>query len=128
MFDEEYDLSLKQRELALEYLENGFNQTKAYQEVYQCDIKAAQTNAYRMFKNPEIKRFISDVLQEKLNVHLLNSDIVISQIMNIAFNPDEKTSDRLKALEMLGKNLQLFSEKIDISSSGLSINIIDDIS
>lgn len=44
-------------------------------------------------------------------------DMIVERINAIASNPNEKASDRLRADELLGKYLGMFTEKVQMSGS-----------
>jgi hypothetical protein len=60
-------------------------------------------------------------IEEFENAAAERSEITVDQIVDrlnrIASNPREKTSDRLRADELLGKYLGMFTEKVQMSGS-----------
>ena len=73
---------------------------------------------------PNIKSEIDKALAIRSRRTGVNQDRVIQELGGIAFDPEEKTTDKLKALELLGKHLGMFVDKIDLAS--VSIEIRDD--
>lgn len=97
------------------YLQN-FNATKAYQEVYKdASYDTAGANASALLReNPEIKEY----LKERLAELTITSNEIVLGITRIARNPEEKTTDRLKAYDMLAKINALYLDRMDISTLG----------
>ena len=67
-----------------------------------------------MLKRPQVRKAI----EEAIEARIIDGDEVLRGIKEIATNPAERTADRLRALELLGKNLQLFTEKQKHEHSG----------
>ena len=74
---------------------------------------------------PNIKSEIDKALAIRSRRTGVNQDRVIQELGGIAFDPEEKTTDKLKALELLGKHLGMFVDKIDLTAP-ISIEIRDD--
>jgi phage terminase small subunit len=65
---------------------------------------------------PMIKQAIEERLKEKSKQNDINAQLVLNGIKDIAFKPDAKDNDRLRALELLGKYLKLFTDKSEIET------------
>lgn len=76
-------------------------------------------------KKPEIKSEIDKALAVRSRRTGVNQDRVVQELGGIAFDPEEKTTDKLKALELLGKHLGMFIDKLDITAP-VTIEIRDD--
>ena len=75
--------------------------------------KTANVIAYEILNRVEIKAEIEKRLKEKSNQNDISVDMIISELKKIAFNNSLATRDRLKALELLGKYLKMFTYKIE---------------
>lgn len=73
---------------------------------------ANNTGAENLAK-PYIKKEIDKRLKEKASKNNITADFVLNEIRAIAFDTNNKTNDRLKALELLGKYLKLFTDKVE---------------
>lgn len=97
-FIEEYCIDLNATQAAIR---SGYSKQTAY--------KIGVEN----LSKPQIKNEIDKRLKEKSIQNNINADMVLNEIRAIAFNQSNKTNDRLKALELLGKYLKLFTDKVE---------------
>ena len=121
------DLNLRQKRFVKYYLQTGNpskavilagyevgkknpNQTKAQR------LSVIASMANELMTNPKVKRAL-DKAYVKENI---TPESVLKRIDQIA-DSDEATRDRLKALELLGKNQRLFS---DTESKDTNVNIV----
>lgn len=142
-------MTLKQRLFADEYIANKGN-------AYQAAIKAgyAESTAKNADKNILEKRGISQYIKSRTEPILeelkITGDDVIREIANIGFGRVQEgyskkinlltnevesemryehtadTENRLKALEILGRHLQLFTDKSEVQISG-TVTFVDDV-
>ena len=111
------NLTKKQKEFARKVAEQ-VPKAKAYRQVY--DTKASPQSlaeqANRLGKNPKIASMIEAfTLANEAREYLIPAQIrtmAIQNLVSIAINDEEKTSNKLKALELIGKmsEVSLFSE------------------
>ncbi|MDR1754851.1 MAG: terminase small subunit [Eubacterium sp.] len=98
----------RQKRFCYEYLVD-LNPTKAAVNAGYSEKYSGQTGC-RLLKNPEVQKFLEDLLknEDKRNEVLVNR--VVSELAVIAFSKmeDIKNSEKLKALEMLGKHFRIF--------------------
>lgn len=81
---------------------------------------ALAVRSSRLLKIPKINELIS----ERIEKEIIAADDVLTAIKDIALNVEEKTADRLRALELLGKHLSLFTEKQSHEHTGaISIEV-----
>ena len=114
---EKVNLTKKQKDFARKVAEQ-VPKAKAYRQVY--DSKASPQSqaeqAHRLAKNPKIASMIeSFTLANEAREYLIPAQIrtmAIQNLVSIAINEQEKTSNKLKALELIGKmsEVSLFSE------------------
>lgn len=76
--------------------------------------KTAKSQGARLLTNVDI----AYALKERVEGAIVKADEVLNGIKEIAFNPGERASDRLKGYELLGKHLALFTDKTDVRVSG----------
>jgi phage terminase small subunit len=77
--------------------------------------KTAYAIGQENLKKPEIMKAIDEEAEYRTKKAEITVDWVLQGIRNIATNKDEQTKDRLKAYELLGKYLKLFTDKKEIS-------------
>lgn len=93
------------------YLSNGLDRKKAIMASgRKCKESSAHELAYRFFKRTEIKTYIDERLKETI----LSTNQVLAGISDLAEAADLQR-DRLKAYELLGKHLKLFTEQSEIN-------------
>ena len=109
-------LTIKQLKY-VDAVSEGHSQSSAYRLVYETFQMAPKTvweAASRLSKNPKVAARILELETEKeamCRMHRLSrEERVLKELENIAFG-DGPTSVRLKALELLGKHVGLFTAK-----------------
>lgn len=121
-------MNLTNKELAFceEYVLNGCNASRAYAKAYECSIEDARKRYCKTFRKPEVKEYISNLQREAFEAACITAERVALEISDIAFaeKGDEiyNTSSKLKALDLLQKQLGLQHQKIEADVNS-SINI-----
>ena len=112
----------RQKRFCLEYLKD-FNATEAAERAGYSK-KTAYSIGGRLLKNVEVKKRIDESKTKQVKKAELKTESIIKELKKIAFaNADGekiKTSDKLKALEMLGKYLGMF----DKGKEQMTVNIM----
>jgi hypothetical protein len=111
------NLTKKQKDFARKVAE-GKPKAQAYREAYDSQAKpATQSNeGHKLMKNPAISAMIEAfTLANEAREYLIPAQIrtmAIQNLVSIAINDGEKTSNKLKALELIGKmsEISLFAE------------------
>lgn len=114
---EKVNLTKKQKDFARKVAE-GKPKAQAYREAYDSQAKpATQSNeGHKLMKNPAIAAMIEAfTVANEAREYLIPAQIrtmAIQNLVSIAINDEEKTSNKLKALELIGKmsEVSLFSE------------------
>lgn len=108
------------------YLANGYNAQGAYYSAFPDKNGEKKTNKkpsypYRLLTKPEIKEYIQRrriEIYESLNI---DGQRIAQELAEIAFAPkgdeDYGTQAKLKALELLSKNLGLQTQKAEIANT-----------
>lgn len=78
--------------------------------------KTATVMGYENLSKPYLKNIIEHALEERCKNNGITADFVLNGIKAIALKAEIKESDTLKAFELLGKHLKLFTEKIEEKS------------
>jgi len=99
----------KQRAFADEYVANGFNGTQAYRKAYP-RVKSddvAGTLAARLLGNDRVALYVAHSTARALAKSEVTQERVLKAIAEVAFGSGKDT-DKLRALELLGKHLGIF--------------------
>lgn len=123
-------LTEKQKRFIAEYLVD-LNATQAAIRAGYSE-KTAYSAGQRMLKKVEIHAAIQEAMQERQERTEITQDKVLTEIGKVAFaSADDsqesslKYSNKLRALEMLGKHLGIFERHEKASDEG--VQIIDDL-
>ena len=74
--------------------------------------KTAYSQGQRMLKNVEVQQYIQQLMQHRSEITGITAEDVLRELNAVAMADTEiKGSDKMKALELLGKHLGMFSEK-----------------
>lgn len=125
----------KQKVFADEYLID-LNATRAYKVAYPTvknDDTAAQAGS-RMLRNVKVAEYIQKRIQERQKRTEITQDKVLNELAAMAFADVAeaveirlKPSDKLKALELLGRHLGMFKDKVEVSGIDEEKKKLDDI-
>lgn len=115
-------LTLKQIRFAEEYIKD-LNATQAYKRAgYKAttDIVAAN-NAQKLLKKYLIKSYIDKLQKERADELKIDAKYVLQHLIKMAENKSEgeyvENKDRIKCLELIGKHIGMFTDKIEHSGS-----------
>ena len=105
----------------------GLSQRAAYRLAYpndKCSDNGVDVHACELFKNSkilvrynELKDKITNEIVDKASVTVrqILDELALIGLMPIGTNENVKTSDKNKSLELIGKHLGMFTEKIEHS-------------
>ena len=109
-------ITAKQNEFA-QHVSDGLSQTKAYRSAYSSDNMAPKTvweESSRLRRHPKVAARIIELEAEKAHRQriqaLSREERILKELEAVAFG-DGPASAKLKAIELLGKNLGLFKPK-----------------
>ncbi len=100
-------LSLKQKRFADEYLKEANGTQSALKAYETTDHVTAGAIAYENLRKPQIQNYIARILKVKD----LKPELILETLLQELNSPDAVI--RLKAAELLGKHLKLFTDKVD---------------
>lgn len=148
---DEYRLTPRERRFADEYIANGRNATQAYKVISpNAKDTTCASKGYEWIRKGEISEYIKIKTIERLDSASLRAEDVLNRLIDIGFGKLQKGSSKqidnitgevlkdidyeyvfdndnqVKALELLGKNLILWTDKQEIEHSG-SITFVDDV-
>ena len=117
----------KQKLFAENYLANGFNARDAYYSAFGENGNKQPSYPYTLLKNKEIADYIQkrrEEIYESLNI---DATRVMQEIADMAFEPrnDKNTMSKLRALELLSKNLSLQTQKVE-SKDIIEVSLVED--
>lgn len=120
-------MTQKQKLFAEHYLANGFNARDAYYSAFGENGNKQPSYPYTLLKNKEISDYIQkrrEEIYESLNI---DATRVMQEIADIAFEPrnEKNVASKLKALELLSKNLSLQTQKIE-SKDIIEVSLVED--
>ncbi|MGX7105613.1 terminase small subunit [Globicatella sanguinis] len=137
-------LTIKQQRFADEYIISG-NATKAAIKAGY-NKKYVATNTDKLLKNTNIKSYIDERLEALEDEAIAKQNEVLKYLTSVMRGEHtEQTTiglgdglqtitdievsakDRIKAAELLGKRYGVWTDKVDVSGTVTSVNIIDDI-
>lgn len=87
--------------------------------------KTAKVIGHENLTKPDIKVILESKQRQMAHNNGITAEYVLKGIKGIADN-SERDMDRLKAFELLGRNLKLFTEKIEHSGE-TGVRIVNDI-
>lgn len=117
----------KQKLFAETYLANGFNAKEAYAFAFGAYDNKKPSYPYRLLKHPEISQYIEDrrnEIYDSLNIDALR---VMTEIADIAFEEknEKNLSSKVRALEILSKNLGLQTQKVEAKET-IEVSLVED--
>lgn len=117
----------KQKLFAENYLANGFNARDAYYSAFGENGNKQPSYPYTLLKNKEISDYIQKRREEIYDSLNIDATRVMQEIADIAFEPrnEKNVASKLKALELLSKNLSLQTQKIE-SKDIIEVSLVED--
>lgn len=119
-------MTAKQELFCAAYIKNNYCAKAAYLEVYGGTEVNAEKSGSRLMKNPEVKARINELTKQICEEKCITGERIMSELAAIAFEKEEvKPSDKLKAIDLLQKQLGLQSQKLDatVKSNDIVISI-----
>ncbi len=106
-------LTAKQEAFIKEYLID-LNSTQAAIRAGYSKNTAAEIG-FENLRKPHIKEAVEKALNKRSEKLQITAEYVLQKLKDITDSEEEKTADRLKGLELLGKHLKLFTDKVEQS-------------
>lgn len=117
-------LTEKQKRFCEEYLVDRNATQAAIRAGYA--KKRASEQAHQLLQKTTVLEYLNDLRKEQSERTRITSDDVISQLKEIAFASVEISGkEKIKALELLGKHLGMFSETANTNSDIHDSSLID---
>lgn len=115
----------RQKLFAERYLANGFNAKEAYEVAFGAVNNKSPSYPYRLLKKPEIKEYIQSRREEIYDSLNIDAIKVMTEIAGIAFEETDNVQAKLRALELLSKNLGLQTQKIEAKET-IEVSLVED--
>lgn len=110
-----------------EYVANGYDAVRAYVIAYpKSSLESARGNANRLLRTPEIKEYIKEIQKERFEALNISAERIACELAQLAFSDfdDNNTaSSKLKALDLLQKQLGLQTQKVDAKVETTTIKV-----
>jgi len=85
--------------------------------------KGATVRGSELLANSKVRAAIERLRAAERARGRHKAEDILQGLADIAFDPAKKDADRIRALELLGKSQALFTDRLEQSGDGLSINI-----
>jgi phage terminase small subunit len=115
-------LNERQQAFVREYVVD-FNATKAAKRAGYAEAGAYQ-RGYELLKKREIDEAIRKEVDERGRAVHITAERIEQELRDIAMDPEAKRSDRIKALELLGKRHAMFIERQEHGGSEAPIRVV----
>ena len=125
----------KEKLCVLEWVNNGFNGTKAYMSVFKNCKKpsSAKVQFNAMMKKPSVREYRDALMKDLEEVGVASATEIMLYLTRVmrgqekdAFGLDVSIDERTKAAEKLMKAKGMFTQKIELNQTG-KVMIVDDI-
>ena len=103
-------LTPKQAVFVREYVANGFNATQAYISAGYSPVGAGGHSS-RLVGIGSVQAEIDRLIEAQVERTEITGDWVLAQLRSHALDPEARRSDRIRALELIAKQLGLYVER-----------------
>lgn len=121
------ELTAKQRTFCEEYVKH-YNKMAAYRSAYPdaSDATVAR-NACKMLKTPKIAEYVEKLQKEILRQAALNPTKLLLKLNEILDDKEATNSEKMKAVELLQKQMGLQTQKaeVEVKTTVIDINLED---
>lgn len=110
------DLTEKQKRFVAEYLIEANATQAAIKAGY--SPRTANEQGCRLLAHVSVKEAIEKARRKRELRTDITADRVLHELADIGFDKEaERTTDRLKALELMGKHLAMFTDKVEMKAT-----------
>lgn len=103
----------RQQRFVAEYLIDPNQKQAAIKAGY--SEKTAEQIGYQLLQKTSVAEAITKAQKRREKRTDITADKVLQELASIGFDDEkERTSDRLKALELIGKHLTMFTDRVDL--------------
>ena len=106
----------KQKRFCEEYLVDLNATQAAIRAGYK--VKTARSQGQRLLTNVDIQRYLSELMQKRSERTGIDADTVLEELRRVALTDAKITgSEKLKALELLGKHIGIFDNRMETETA-----------
>ena len=105
-------MTAKQEAFAIEYLKDKNATQAAIRAGY--SAKTARSIACEMLARPDVQQFVRERQEEAAAKASITAESIAENLKEIAANPLAKDADRIRAYELLGKYVGMFTERVEM--------------
>ena len=113
------ELTNKQIAFCEEYVANGYKAIEAYAVAYpNSSENSLRSNPYQLLQNPKVKVYIRELQSQRFEALNISADRIACELAGMAFSEfdDNNTAaSKLKALDLLQKQLGLQNQKVELN-------------
>lgn len=111
-------LSAKYRKFALAYAASATGVEAARAAGFKGTPASLAVTACRLLRNPDVRAVIDEIDSDTIERFTLTRDERLEALSAIAVDVEERTRDRLKALDQLCRAFGDYTEKLEVKVSG----------
>ena len=117
----------RQYQFIIEYLD-CLNGSEAYRRVYpNASVETSYVESSRLLSNPNIKLVIQELMDEQKGKVDVTVSELIYQLKDIIYDEKTATRDKIKAIELLGKHLDMWTQDItNVITPVIKVSISDE--
>lgn len=105
-------MTAKQEAFAIEYLKDKNATQAAIRAGY--SKKTAYSIGVQLLKKSDVREFLNSKQQEAAEKATITVESIAESLKEIAANPLAKDADRIRAYELLGKYLGMFTDRVEM--------------
>lgn len=105
-------MTAKQEAFAIEYLKDKNATQAAIRAGY--SKKTAYSIGVQLLKKSDVREFLNSKQQEAAEKATITVESIAESLCAIAANPLAKDADRIRAYELLGKYLGMFTDRVEM--------------
>lgn len=115
-------LSAKMKKFTEEYART-YNATQSYLTAYpNAGYDTAKATGHKLLKDQRVKNYLTQLEKEAFEANRINYEHIANELAEMAFNKETAENIRLRAIDLLQKQLGLQTQKVDANVNG-DINI-----
>lgn len=118
-------LTAKEKQFCLEFVANGYNGFRAYKEAYRCNDATANARASVLLKKEDVRLYIGELQKDRIDAQFVSADRVLEALCSVAFGEEASDKDRLRAIELIQKQLGFVTQRIEADVNGQVIFVDD---
>lgn len=116
------ELSAKQKAFCEEYVKS-YNATQSYLSAYpNSAYDTAKGMGYKLLRDQRVKDYITELEKEAYAANRINAEHIANELAKMAFSETSAENIKLRAIDLLQKQLSLQTQKVDATVSN-DINI-----